>query len=99
MVEAAQIRAARALLGINQTKLSEWAGISAGTIKRIEAASEIRGAAETFWKIQTALEKAGIEFIPADEMKGPGVRLKQARGRTPRRSAAGEKRRLTKRHT
>jgi|SRR6516164_1413257 transcriptional regulator with XRE-family HTH domain len=100
MIEAAQIRAARALLGVNQTKLSEWAGISAGTIKRIEAASEIRGTAETLWKIQTALEKAGVEFIPPDEMKGPGVRLKQARGSTPSgRSATREKRRLTKRHT
>ena len=77
MIGAAQIRAARALLGVNQTKLSEWAAISVGTIKRIEATSEIRGAAETLWKIQTALEKAGVEFIPADEMKGPGVRLKQ----------------------
>ena len=77
MIEAAQIRAARALLGVNQTKLSEWAVISVGTIKRIEAASEIRGAAETLWKIQTALEQAGVEFIGADETKGPGVRLKQ----------------------
>jgi predicted transcriptional regulator len=77
MIGAAQIRAARALLGVNQIKLSQWAGISVGTVKRVEAASEIRGAAETLWKIQTALEKAGVEFIGADEMKGPGVRLKQ----------------------
>ena len=93
MIGAAQIRAARALLGVNQTKLSEWAAISVGTIKRIEATSEIRGAAETLWKIQTALEKAGVEFIPADEMKGPGVRLKQntnAKGkRHGKRSKAG----------
>ena len=33
------------------------------------------------WKIQTALEKAGVEFIPADDHKGPGVRLKE-RART-----------------
>jgi hypothetical protein len=76
MIEAAQIRAARALLGVNQVKLSEWAAISVGTVKRIEGTSEIRGAAETLWKIQRALEQAGVEFIGADETKGPGVRLK-----------------------
>jgi hypothetical protein len=77
MIEAAQIRAARALLGVNQIKLSAWAAISVGTVKRIEASSEIRGAAETLWKIQKALEREGVEFIGADETKGPGVRLKQ----------------------
>ena len=77
MIEAAQIRAARALLGVNQTKLSEWAAISVGTVKQIEAASEIRGAADTLWKIQRALEQAGVEFIGADETKGPGGQLKQ----------------------
>ena len=77
MIEAAQIRAARALLGVNQTKLSEWAAISVGTVEQIEAASEIRGAADTLWKIQRALEQAGVEFIGADETKGPGVELKQ----------------------
>ena len=46
-----------------------------------EAATELRGAAETLWKIQTALEKAGIEFIPAEEHREPGLRLRNvARG-------------------
>jgi hypothetical protein len=45
-------------------------------VKRIELSDEISGSARTNWKIQTALEEAGIEFIPADESKGPGVRLK-----------------------
>jgi hypothetical protein len=57
--------------------LAELASLHVATIRRLEASSEIRGSAETVWKIQTALEKAGVEFIPADEMKGPGVRLKQ----------------------
>jgi len=78
MIGPAQIRAARALLDINQTKLSEWASISVATLKRIESASEIRGAADTLWKIQQALEAAGIEFIPEEAGRGPGVRLKQA---------------------
>jgi transcriptional regulator with XRE-family HTH domain len=80
MIGPAQIRAARALLGINQTKLSEWASISVATLKRIESSSAIRGAADTIWKIQRALESAGVEFIPEDAGKGPGVRLKRASG-------------------
>jgi len=40
------------------------------TIKRIEGASEIRGAADTLWKIQKALEAAGIEFIPEEAGRG-----------------------------
>jgi transcriptional regulator with XRE-family HTH domain len=85
MIGAAQIRAARALLGVNQIKLSEWAGISVGTVKRVEAASELRGTAETLWKIEKALEAAGVEFIPADEAKGPGVRLKDSGPKEPKR--------------
>jgi transcriptional regulator with XRE-family HTH domain len=81
MIEAAQIRGARALLALSQADLSELASVSATTIKRLESATEIRGAAETLWKIQTALELAGVEFIPADETRGPGVRLKQGRRR------------------
>jgi transcriptional regulator with XRE-family HTH domain len=77
MIDAAQIRAARAMLDVSQAQLSKLALVSATTIKRLEAASEVRGAAETLWKLQTALEKAGVEFIPADEHKGPGVRLKE----------------------
>jgi hypothetical protein len=64
-------------LDVSQGQLSELASVSPTTIKRLEAASEVRGAAETVWKLQTALEKAGVEFIPADEHKGPGVRLKE----------------------
>jgi len=77
MIDAAQIRAARALLNINQTDLARMASVHVATIRRLEAASQIRGAAETLWKIQKALEAAGVEFIPADEAKGPGVRLKE----------------------
>ena len=90
MVVASQIRAARALLGLSQQQLAKLAAIGIATVKRIEAASEIRGAADTFWKIQTALERAGIEFIPADETKGPGVRLKHGgRGKEEGRGRRG----------
>ena len=76
MIEAAQIKAARALLGIGQVELSELAGVGLTTLKRLELSDEITGSARTLWKIQTALEAAGVEFIPADDEKGPGLRLK-----------------------
>jgi predicted transcriptional regulator len=77
MIGPEQIRAARALLNINQTRLSEWASINVATLKRIEGSTEIRGTADTIRKIQKALEAAGVEFIPEEVGRGPGVRLKQ----------------------
>jgi transcriptional regulator with XRE-family HTH domain len=89
MIIDAQIRAARALLDISQAQLSKLASVSATTIKRLEAASEVRGTADTLWKIQTALEAAGVEFIAEDDTKGPGVRLKgKRRGQVTKRGAA-----------
>jgi hypothetical protein len=85
MIMAAQIRAARALLGLSQRQLSVLAEIGLATVKRIEAAPDIRGAADTFWKIQTALEKAGVEFIPAERGKGPGVRFRNLPRQKPSR--------------
>jgi transcriptional regulator with XRE-family HTH domain len=85
MIGAAQIRAARAMLGVGQVELSKLAGVGISTVKRIELASEVSGAARTLWKIQKALESAGIEFIPADELKGPGVRLKYSGDDKPKK--------------
>jgi hypothetical protein len=68
------------MLGLSQVELSKLANVAIASIKRIEAASEIRGSARTMWKIQSALESAGIEFISADKGKGPGVRLKKPVG-------------------
>jgi len=87
MIEAAQIKAARALLGIGQVELSELAGVGLTTLKRLELSDEITGSARTLWKIQTALEAAGVEFIPADDEKGPGLRLKhKVRGKRVKRA-------------
>jgi transcriptional regulator with XRE-family HTH domain len=96
MIEAAQIRAARALLDLSQAGLSDLASVSATTIKRLEGATEVRGAAETVWKIQKALEAAGIEFIPAEGGKGPGVRLRSdpREARKPKAKRRGARRRL-----
>jgi transcriptional regulator with XRE-family HTH domain len=79
MINAAQVRAARALLNISQDDLATIASVHVATIRRLEAATEVRGAAETLWKIQKALEAAGVEFIPEEAGRGPGVRLKQSR--------------------
>jgi transcriptional regulator with XRE-family HTH domain len=87
MITAAQIRAARGLLNLSQAQLAEMAELGIATIKRIEAASEVRGAATTLWKIQGALEAAGIEFLPDQDGGGVGVRLRQ-RGRVPKSRAS-----------
>ena len=87
MIGGPQIRAARALLGIGQQELSTLAEVGINTVKRVEQSAEMAGSVRTLWKIQTALEKAGVEFIPGDESKGPGVRLKRAdQGKSGRRT-------------
>jgi transcriptional regulator with XRE-family HTH domain len=79
MIDAAQIRAARGLLNIGQTDLASAASVHVATIRRLEAATGVKGAAETVWKIQKALEAAGVEFIPEEGGSGAGVRLKKPR--------------------
>lgn len=64
MLTNVQIRAARALLGWDQTRLAEEAGVSVITVKRLEAAEdELNARYETVMKIRRAVEKVGIEFI------------------------------------
>lgn len=76
MLLSEQIRAARALLDWNQDRLAQEAGVGPSTVKRMEAhAGPATGQAESVWKIQTALEKAGVTFISEDGTNGPGVRL------------------------
>jgi len=78
MIFAAEIRAARGLLGWSQQDLAGAASVGITTVRRLEGARELRGSTEVLWKIQTALEAAGVEFIPGDDTKGPGVRLKHS---------------------
>ncbi len=75
----------RSLIGISQNELSEMADVGISTIKRIELAPEVSGSARTLLKLQSALEQAGIEFIPAGEGKGPGIRLSQEEAIAPGR--------------
>jgi len=80
MITAAQLRAARALLGIDQRKLAELSGLSVPTIQRMEASEEmIRGNVDSLMKLIDALDAAGLEIIgegAASQAGGRGVRLK-----------------------
>lgn len=80
MISASQLRAARALVGMDQRTLAEAAGLSVPTIQRMEAsAGVIRGNVDSLMKLVGALDAAGIELINAgatSQNGGRGVRLK-----------------------
>lgn len=80
MITAAQIRAARALLGMDQRTLAEAAGLSLPTIQRMEASDgQVRGNIDSVVKVVEALERAGVDMIgdgAASNDGGHGVRLK-----------------------
>lgn len=84
MITAAQMRAARALAGIDQKTLAERAGVSLPTIQRMEASDgQVRGVVDTLVKVIQALEQSGVELIGEDqpsERGGRGVRLKSSGG-------------------
>jgi transcriptional regulator with XRE-family HTH domain len=76
MLEPAQIRAARALLGWRQEDLSKASGVGTATIRRIEKTDRaMTGYVSTMVRIQAAFGKAGIQFIDDDEMGGFGLRI------------------------
>lgn len=85
MITAAQMRAARAMLGIDQRQLAELAGVSLPTIQRMEASDgNVRGVIDTLTKVVEALDRAGIELIGDNAISregGRGVRLKQPKAR------------------
>lgn len=71
---AEQLRAARAMLRMEQTELAKKSGVSTETIKRLEAGSgELKAKFETLRMIRIALEFSGIVFT--DDEGGPGIRL------------------------
>jgi len=80
MITAAQMRAARALLGIDQRELAERSGLSLPTIQRMEPSDGvIRGNVDSLMKLVDALAANGIELIgegAASSAGGRGVRLK-----------------------
>jgi transcriptional regulator with XRE-family HTH domain len=79
MITALQLRAARALLGVDQRALAELSGLSLPTIQRMEASDGVvRGNVDSLMKLVGALEAAGIELIAEgapSPQGGRGVRL------------------------
>ena len=81
MMTSGQLRAARALLGIDQKTLAEMAGVSVPTIQRMEASEgNVRGVVDSLSKVVDALNLAGVDLI-GDHAQSPGggrgVRLKE----------------------
>ena len=97
MITAAQLRAARVLLGIDQRRLAELSGLSVATIQRMEASETmIRGNVDSLVRLIAAFEAAGIEMIDegaVSNSRGRGVRLKFKRGsaKTPVDARSGNK--------
>jgi len=90
MITAAQLRAARLLLGIDQRRLAELSGLSAPTIQRMEASETlVRGNVDSLVKLIAAFDAAGIEMIDegaVSNSQGRGVRLKMNSASTKTRS-------------
>jgi transcriptional regulator with XRE-family HTH domain len=95
MITAFQLRAARALLGIDQRQLAGLAGLSVPTIQRMEASGGVvRGNVDSLMKLIVALDHAGIELIAEGAPSaggGRGIRLKAVpAGAPPPTSADAE---------
>jgi transcriptional regulator with XRE-family HTH domain len=84
MITAAQLRAARVLLNIDQRRLAEMSGLSVPTIQRMEASETmVRGNVDSLVKLITAFDAAGIEMIDegaSSHSQDRGVRLKIVAG-------------------
>jgi len=80
MITVPHLKAARALLGMDQRALAEASGLSLPTIQRMEASDGvIRGQVESLMKLIAALDTAGVELINEGAISargGRGVRLK-----------------------
>lgn len=70
-----QLKAARALAGMDQASLAAAAGVSPNTISAMEkrGADTLTSGLDTIRSIMTALEAAGVEFLNHGQ---PGVRLR-----------------------
>ncbi len=76
MISGAQIRSARALLGISVEELSQLSSVSWATIQRFESAGGVpKSRSGTLERVVVALESAGIRFI-GDPLTSPGVQLR-----------------------
>jgi transcriptional regulator with XRE-family HTH domain len=79
MITGAQMRAARAMLGVDQRELARLSGLSLPTVQRMEASDGVvRGNVDSLMKLVGALQEAGIELIgdnATSSRGGRGVRL------------------------
>lgn len=95
MITGPQIKAARALLGLDQKRLAELAGVSVPTIQRMEKRpGTVGGAVDTLTRVIEAIERAGVTLIgdgAESRGGGRGVRLAQAEAswRTEDRPSSG----------
>ena len=75
MISGAQLRAARALLGISAAELAEASGVGHRTIQRCESSDAIPDARTTVLRqLKDALEAHGIVFL-GDPETSPGVQI------------------------
>jgi transcriptional regulator with XRE-family HTH domain len=95
MITAGQLRAARALVGIDQRELAKLSELSVPTIQRMEASDGVvRGNVDSLMKLIDALDSAGIELIAegaGSSGGGRGVRLKRATGQRASKTSTRRK--------
>jgi transcriptional regulator with XRE-family HTH domain len=91
MITAAQLRAARALAGLDQRKLAELSGLSLPTIQRMETSEDVvRGNVDSLTKLMAAFDSIGVEFLREGIIEpegGRGVRFKKSAA-APRKPTA-----------
>ncbi len=96
MITGPQIRAARALLGVDQKTLAQMAGLSVPTVQRMESNDSIVGGmVDSMTRVITAIEGAGVELIAdgaTSSGTGRGVRLRQGEADRPDPRLAGKPR-------
>ena len=79
-ISGAQVRSARALLGISAKQFADLSQVGWATIQRIEADDQVSAnRAGTLAQLKSSLEELGIEFL-GDPEKSPGVRLIRPKG-------------------
>jgi transcriptional regulator with XRE-family HTH domain len=104
MITSSQLRAARALIGVDQRTLAELSDLSVPTIQRMEASDGvIRGTVDSLVKLIDALDAAGVVLIGDDagsDHGGRGVRFKESATKAkalPRKAARSDRRRAGER--
>jgi transcriptional regulator with XRE-family HTH domain len=72
----AVLRAARILANLSQQEVAQRAGIGRHTLMRLESGDEAVGIG-IVERVHSVLERAGVEFLPATQDSGPGIRLRK----------------------